>query len=221
MIDKIQACMRDAVAVIFDGASVLVGGFGEAGVPYELLHCLAELGRRDLTLIANNAGTHDRGIAALLNRRQVRKIICSHPRPPNSEAFARAFRAGEVELECVPQGTLAERLRAAGAGLGPFYTPTGYGTELAQGRRQEVIDGVGYVLEQPLRGDYALIRAYQGDRWGNLMYRHAARNFNPVMCMAAGHAIAQVDEVVPLGAFTPEHIMTPGLFVKTVVRVET
>ncbi|CAB3689954.1 MAG: 3-oxoacid CoA-transferase subunit A [Achromobacter sp.] len=221
MIDKIQACMRDAVAVIPDGASVLVGGFGEAGVPYELLHCLAELGRRDLTLIANNAGTHDRGIAALLNRRQVRKIICSHPRPPNSEAFARAFRAGEVELECVPQGTLAERLRAAGAGLGPFYTPTGYGTELAQGRRQEVIDGVGYVLEQPLRGDYALIRAYQGDRWGNLMYRHAARNFNPVMCMAAGHAIAQVDEVVPLGAFTPEHIMTPGLFVKTVVRVET
>lgn len=221
MIDKIQACMRDAVAVIPDGASVLVGGFGEAGVPYELLHCLAELGRRNLTLIANNAGTHDRGIAALLNRRQVRKIICSHPRPPNSEAFARAFRAGEVELECVPQGTLAERLRAAGAGLGPFYTPTGYGTELAQGRRQEVIDGVGYVLEQPLRGDYALIRAYQGDRWGNLMYRHAARNFNPVMCMAAGHAIAQVDEVVPLGAFTPEHIMTPGLFVKTVVRVET
>lgn len=190
-------------------------------MPYELLHCLAELGRRDLTLIANNAGTHDRGIAALLNRRQVRKIICSHPRPPNSEAFARAFRAGEVELECVPQGTLAERLRAAGAGLGPFYTPTGYGTELAQGRRQEVIDGVGYVLEQPLRGDYALIRAHQGDRWGNLMYRHAARNFNPVMCMAAGHAIAQVDEVVPLGAFTPEHVMTPGLFVKTVVRVET
>jgi len=221
VIDKIQACMRDAVAVIPDGASVLVGGFGEAGVPYELLHCLAELGRRDLTLIANNAGTHDRGIAALLNRRQVRKIICSHPRPPNSEAFARAFRAGEVELECVPQGTLAERLRAAGAGLGPFYTPTGYGTELAQGRRQEVIDGVGYVLEQPLRGDYALIRAYQGDRWGNLMYRHAARNFNPVMCMAAGHAIAQVDEVEPLGAIPPEHITTPGLFVKTVVRVET
>ena len=221
MIDKIQACMMDAVAIIPDGASVLVGGFGEAGVPYDLLHCLAELGRRDLTIIANNAGTHDRGIAALLNRRQVRKIICSHPRPPNSEAFARAFRAGEVELECVPQGTLAERLRAAGAGLGPFYTPTGYGTELAQGRRQEVIDGVGYLLEQPLRGDYALVRAHQGDRWGNLMYRHAARNFNPVMCMAAGHAIAQVDEVVPLGAFAPEHIMTPGLFVKTVVPVET
>lgn len=221
MIDKIKACMRDAVAIIPDGASVLVGGFGEAGVPYDLLHCLAELGRRDLTIIANNAGTHDRGIAALLNRRQVRKIICSHPRPPNSEAFARAFRAGEVELECVPQGTLAERLRAAGAGLGPFYTPTGYGTELAQGRRQEVIDGVGYLLEQPLRGDYALVRAHQGDRWGNLMYRHAARNFNPVMCMAAGHAIAQVDEVVPLGAFAPEHIMTPGLFVKTVVPVET
>ncbi|MBR8653023.1 3-oxoacid CoA-transferase subunit A [Achromobacter sp. Marseille-Q0513] len=221
MIDKIQASMMNAVAVITDGASVLVGGFGEAGVPYELLHCLAELGRRDLTVIANNAGTHDRGIAALLNRRLVRKIICSHPRPPNSEAFARAFRAGEVELECVPQGTLAERLRAAGAGLGPFYTPTGYGTELAQGRRQEVIDGVGYVLEQPLRGDYALIRAHQGDRWGNLMYRHAARNFNPVMCMAAGHAIAQVDEVVALGTLVPEHIMTPGLFVQTVVRVET
>ena len=154
MIDKIQASMAQAVAVIPDGASVLVGGFGEAGVPYELLHCLAE------------------------------------------------------------------RLRAAGAGLGPFYTPTGYGTELAEGRRQEIIDGIGYVLEQPLRADYALIRAHLGDRWGNLMYRHAARNFNPVMCMAAGHAIAQVDEIVPLGALAPEQIMTQGIFVKSVVRVE-
>ncbi|WYX23641.1 3-oxoacid CoA-transferase subunit A [Achromobacter xylosoxidans] len=218
MIDKIQACMMDAVAVIPDGASVLVGGFGEAGVPYELLHCLAELGRRDLTIIANNAGTFDRGIAALLDRRQVRKIICSHPRPPISRPSPAPSAPAKWNWNACRKARWPNACARPGRCLAPA---PGYGTELAQGRRQEVIDGVGYVLEQPLRGDYALIRAHQGDRWGNLMYRHAARNFNPVMCMAAGHAIAQVDEVVPLGAFAPEHIMTPGLFVKTVVRVET
>lgn len=220
MINKIQDSMAQAVSVIPDGASILVGGFGDAGVPSELLQTLADLDRRDLTIISNNAGTFETGIAGLLVRKQVRKIICSHPRPPNSEAFARAYRAGEVELECVPQGTLAERLRAAGAGLGPFYTPTGYGTELAQGKDQREFDGVGYVLEQPLRGDFALIRAHQGDRWGNLMFRLAARNFNSVMAMASRHTIAQVDEIVPLGTFTPALIMTQGIFVKSVVQVE-
>ncbi len=196
---------------------MLVGGFGDAGVPFELLDTLRQLGTRDLTIIANNAGTFDVGIAGLIKNRQVSKLICSHPRPPNSEAFAAAYRAGELELECVPQGTLAERLRAAGAGLGPFFTPTGYGTRLAEGKEQRVVNGVGYVLEQPLHGDFALIRGHLGDRWGNLTYRWAARNFNPVMCTAARHTIVQVDEIVELGALHPEQVMTQGIFVQAVV----
>ncbi len=220
MIDKTLTGINEALEQIPDGATILVGGFGDAGIPYDLLHGLVALNRRDLTIIANNAGTFDTGIAALLNNKQVKKLICSHPRPPNADAFARAYRAGEVELECLPQGTLAERLRAAGAGLGPFFTPTGYGTELAEGKEQRVIDGRGYVLEQPLHGDFALIRAQRGDRWGNLMYRLAAKNFNPVMCMASRNAIAQVEEIVPLGTMDPEHIMTQGIFVRSIVKVE-
>ncbi len=220
MINKIQASRMEALSIIPDGASVIVGGFGDAGIPFELLDTLRELGTRDLTIISNNAGTRDVGIAGLIKNGQVRKIVCSHPRPPQSEVFAEAFRSGQLELECMPQGTLAERLRAAGAGLGPFFTPTGYGTLMAEGKEQRVIDGVGYVLEQPLHGDFALIRAHQGDRWGNLTYRWAARNFNPVMCTAAAHTIAQVDEVVELGTIPPEHVMTAGIFVQTVVPVE-
>jgi 3-oxoadipate CoA-transferase alpha subunit len=219
VIDKIQPSIMEAVGIIPHGASVLVGGFGEAGVPFELLYALRDLGRRDLTIISNNAGTHEAGIAALIVAKLVRKVICSHPRPPNSETFAAAYRAGRIELEVVPQGTLAERLRAAGAGLGAFFTPTGYGTRMADGKETRVVDGVGYVLEQPLSGDFALVKADRGDRWGNLTYRWAARNFGPVMCMAARHAIVQVNEVVPLGELPPEHIMTPGVFVKTVVQV--
>jgi 3-oxoadipate CoA-transferase alpha subunit len=219
VIDKIQPAIAPALQIIPDGASILVGGFGEAGVPFELLHALRDLGRRDLTIISNNAGTHQIGIASLIVAGLVHKIICSHPRPPNSEAFAAAYRAGRIQLEVVPQGTLAERLRAAGAGLGPFFTPTGYGTHLAAGKETRVVNGVGYVLEQPLHGDFALIKADLGDRWGNLTYRWAARNFNPVMCMAARHTIAQVNRVVELGALAPEHVMTPGVFVKTIVSV--
>jgi len=219
VIDKIQPAIVEALQIIPDGACIMVGGFGEAGVPFELLHTLRELGRRDLTIISNNAGTYERGIASLIAAGLVRKVICSHPRPSNSEVFAAAYRAGRVELEVTPQGTLAERLRAAGAGLGPFFTPTGYGTRLAEGKETRVVDGVGYVLEQPLRGDFALIKADLGDRWGNLTYRLAARNFNPVMCMAARHTIAQVGRVVKLGELAPEHVMTPGIFVNTVVPV--
>jgi 3-oxoadipate CoA-transferase alpha subunit len=219
MIDKIQPSLTEALQVIPDGATLLSGGFGEAGAPYELLHALRDLGRRDLTIVSNNAGVFDVGIARLITAGLVRKIICSHPRPPNSETFAAAYRAGRVELEVTPQGTLAERLRAAGAGLGPFFTPTGYGTRVAEGKETRVVNGVGYVLEQPLHGDFALIKADQGDRWGNLTYRWAARNFNPVMCMAARHTIAQVNRVVELGALAPEHIMTPGIFVQAVVPV--
>ena len=219
MIDKILATHMDALRLIPDGASIMIGGFGDAGIPFEMLASLRELGTRDLTIISNNAGTHEIGIAGLIKNGQVRKIICSHPRPPNSDAFAQAYRAGQVELECMPQGTLAERMRAAGAGLGPFFTPTGYGTRVAEGKEQRVVDGVGYVLEMPLHADFALIRAHQGDRWGNLTYRYAARNFNPVMATAARHTIAQVDRVVELGAIAPDQVMTPGIFVKHIVPV--
>lgn len=219
MINKIQPSIMQALQVIPDGASILVGGFGEAGIPFELLHALRDLGRRELTIISNNSGTEQVGIAALIVAGLVRKIICSHPRPPKSEVFAAAYRAGKIELEVVPQGTLAERLRAAGAGLGPFFTPTGYGTLLAQGKETRTVDGVNYVLEHPLHSDFALVRADLGDRMGNLTYRWAARNFNPVMCMAARHTIAQVNRVVELGELAPEHVMTPGIFVQTVVPV--
>jgi 3-oxoadipate CoA-transferase alpha subunit len=221
LIDKIKPSVATALSGIPDGASILVGGFGDSGIPQELLQGLLDQGATDLTIISNNAGTYETGIAALVLANRVRKIICSHPRPPNSEVFAKAYRAGKVELEVVPQGTLAERLRAAGAGQGPFFTPTGYGTLLAEGKEQRVIEGVGYVMEQPLHGDFALIRAHQGDRWGNLTYRWAARNFNPVMCMAAHHTIAQVDEIVELGSIPPEHVMTPGVFVQTVVKADS
>jgi 3-oxoadipate CoA-transferase alpha subunit len=220
LIDKRKPSIIAALHGIPDGASILVGGFGDSGIPHELLQGLLEQGATDLTIISNNAGTHETGIAALVLANRVRKIICSHPRPPNSDVFAKAYRAGKVELEVVPQGTLAERLRAAGAGLGPFFTPTGYGTLLAEGKEQRVIGGVGYVMEQPLHGDFALVRAHHGDRWGNLTYRWAARNFNPVMCMAARHTIAQVDDIVELGSIPPEHVMTPGVFVQTVVKAD-
>lgn len=219
MIDKIQTDLRAAVAPISDGASIAVGGFGDSGIPYELLGALLEHGASELTIIANNAGTHASGIAALLLAGRVRRIVCSHPRPPHSEAFAQVYASGRLEYECVPQGTLAERLRAGGAGLGPFFTPTGYGTRLAEGKETRVIDGIGYVLEAPLRPDFALVRAHRADRWGNLVYRLAARNFNPVMATAARHTIAQVDALVSLGELAPADVTTPGAFVATVVPI--
>lgn len=219
MIDKIKHSLEEAIAPLQDGASIMVSGFGEAGIPFELLHAVLDKGLHDLTIISNNAGTHEVGIAALIKAKRVRKIVCSHPRPVNSETFLAAYRAGQIELECMPQGTLAERLRAAGAGLGPFFTPTGFGTLVAEGKEQRVIDGKGYILEQPLHGDVALVRAHLGDRWGNLTYRWAARNFGPVMCMAAKYSIAQVNRVVALGELHPEQVMTPGIFVQAVVAV--
>ena len=219
MLNKISASLEDAVAPIQVGAVLLVSGFGEAGIPFELMSAIMDKGLRELTIVSNNAGTQETGIAGLIKAGRVRKIVCSHPRPPKSDVFANAYRAGQLELECMPQGTLAERLRAAGAGLGPFFTPTGYGTLVAEGKEQRVIDGKGYILEQPLHGDFALVRAHLGDRWGNLTYRWAARNFGPVMCMASKHSIAQVNRIVPLGELAPEHVMTPGIFVKSVVAI--
>ncbi len=218
MLNKIKASLEDAIAPIQDGASIIVSGFGEAGVPYELMNAIIDKDLKELVIIANNAGTFDRGIAAMIRQGRVRKVICSHPRPPNSEAFAEAYKAGKIELECMPQGTLAERLRAAGAGLGPFFTPTGYGTLIAEGKEQRVIDGKGYILEQPLSGDFALIKADKGDRWGNLTYRFAQRQFGPVMSMAGKHTIVQVREIVELGTLDPQYIMTPGIFVDAVVQ---
>ncbi len=219
MIDKIVDTAAAALADVPDGATVMVGGFGTAGLPDELLDALIAQGARDLTIVNNNAGNGDLGLAALLAAGRVRKIICSFPRQVDSHHFDRLYRAGEIELELVPQGNLAERIRAAGAGIGAFFTPTGYGTMLAEGKETREIDGRWYVLEHPIRADYALIKAERGDRWGNLTYRKTARNFGPVMAMAATCTVATVHEIVELGALDPEAVVTPGLFVQRVVRV--
>jgi 3-oxoadipate CoA-transferase alpha subunit len=217
MIDKIVRSAAAAVADIRDGATVMIGGFGTAGMPAELIDAVIEQGARDLTVVNNNAGNADTGLAALLKTRRVRKIICSFPRQTDSWVFDQLYRAGEIELELVPQGNLAERIRAAGAGIGAFFTPTGYGTLLAEGKETREIDGRHYVLEYPIHADYALIKADRGDRWGNLVYRKTARNFGPIMASAAKCTIAQVREIVELGGLDPEAIVTPGIFVQRVV----
>jgi 3-oxoadipate CoA-transferase alpha subunit len=219
MIDKIVATPAAAVADIADGAIVMIGGFGTAGMPSELVDALIERGARDLTIVNNNAGNAETGVAALLKARQVRKIICSFPRQADSYVFDALYRAGEIELELVPQGNLAERIRAAGAGIGAFYTPTGFGTALAEGKETRRIDGRDYVLEYPIHADFALVKALRGDRWGNLVYRKTARNFGPVMASAAKCTIAQVDEIVSLGDLDPEAVVTPGIYVSRVVAV--
>ncbi|APR38398.1 3-oxoacid CoA-transferase subunit A [Paraburkholderia sp. SOS3] len=219
MINKIFDSLQSAIADVHDGATVMIGGFGTAGMPAELIDALIAQGARELTIVNNNAGNGDTGLAALLKAGRVRKIVCSFPRQTDSYVFDALYRAGEIELELVPQGNLAERIRAAGAGIGGFFTPTGYGTELAKGKETRVIDGKPYVLEMPLHADFALIKAYKGDRWGNLIYRKTARNFGPIMASAAKTAIVQVSEVVPLGALDPEEIVTPGIFVQRVIEV--
>jgi 3-oxoadipate CoA-transferase alpha subunit len=196
----------------------MIGGFGNAGMPSALIDALIAQGARELTIVNNNAGNGETGLAALLKAKRVRKIICSFPRQSDSQHFDALYRAGEIELELSPQGNLAERIRAAGAGIGGFFTPTGYGTLLAEGKETRLIDGRHYVLESPIHADFALIKALQGDRWGNLVYRKTARNFGPIMAMAAKVAIAQVRKVVPLGELDPEVIVTPGIFVQRVVQ---
>ena len=220
MISKVSPGIQDAVAGIEDGSTVMIGGFGRAGQPVELIDALIEQGARDLTIVNNNAGNGDTGLAALLAARRVRKIVCSFPRQTDSHHFDRLYRAGEIELELVPQGNLAERIRAAGAGIGGFFTPTGYGTDLAKGKETREIDGRMYVLEAPIHGDYAFIKAERGDRWGNLTYRMTARNFGPVMAMAAKTTVATVHEIVPLGSLDPEAVVTPGIFVQRIVLID-
>jgi 3-oxoadipate CoA-transferase, alpha subunit len=220
MINKIASTIAQALAGTQDGATVMIGGFGTAGIPNELIDGLIAQGAKDLVIVNNNAGNGDEGLAALLKAGRVRKIICSYPRQADSYVFDALYRSGKVALELVPQGNLAERIRAAGAGIGAFFTPTGYGTELAKGKEAREINGKHYVLEMPIHADVALIKAERGDRWGNLTYRKAARNFGPVMAMAAKKTVATVHEIVELGALDPEHIITPGLFVHQIVRIE-
>ena len=219
MIDKTTARMAEAIGQIPDGATVMIGGFGTAGQPTELIDALIAHGARDLTIVNNNAGNGEVGLAALLQAGKVRKMICSFPPQSDSQVFDALYRAGKVELELVPQGNLAERIRAAGAGIGGFFTPTGFGTDLAKGKETREIDGRMYVFESPIHADFALIKAEQGDRWGNLTYRKTARNFGPIMAMAATVSIASVHEVAELGSIDPEHVITPGLFVQRIVQV--
>ncbi|HSV82383.1 MAG TPA: 3-oxoacid CoA-transferase subunit A [Ramlibacter sp.] len=219
MINKIAASVAEALADVQDGSTVLIGGFGTAGIPDELVAGLIEQGARELTVVNNNAGNAEAGIAALLKTGQVRKIICSFPRQVDSYVFDELYRSGKLELELVPQGNLAERIRAAGAGIGAFFCPTAFGTELAHGKETREIDGRQYVLEYPIHGDVALIKAEAGDRWGNLVYRKAARNFGPVMASAAKLTIATVHKVKELGELDPEAIVTPGIYVSKVVKI--
>jgi 3-oxoadipate CoA-transferase alpha subunit len=225
LINKIANSIAEALSGVRDGATVLIGGFGTAGIPNELIDGLIAQGARDLTVVNNNAGNGDTGLAALLKTGRVRKIICSFPRQADSFVFDELYRSGKIELELVPQGNLAERLRAAGAGVGAFFTPTGFGTDLAKNadgsdKETRVINGKPYVLEYPIHGDIALIKAEAGDRWGNLIYRKAARNFGPVMATAAKSTIATVHQIVELGTLDPEAVITPGIHVSKIVKID-
>jgi 3-oxoadipate CoA-transferase, alpha subunit len=219
MINKFIASATEALADVADGATVMIGGFGNAGMPAELIDALIAQGAKHLTVVNNNAGNADAGLAALIGAKRVRKIICSFPRQTDSWHFDKAYRGGELELELVPQGTLAERIRAAGAGIGAFYTPTAFGTKLAEGKETRRIGERDYVLEYPIHADYALIKADCADRWGNLTYRMTARNFGPIMAAAAKCTVAQVRETVQLGELDPEAVVTPGIFVQRIVRI--
>ena len=219
MIDKSKLNIEESLSAIKDGSVIMIGGFGTAGQPTELIDALIEQGARELTIVNNYAGNGDKGLAALLKAGRVKKIICSFPRQSDSYEFDKLYHAKKIELELVPQGNLVARIEAAGAGLGAIFTPTGYGTLLAAGKETRVINGKNYILELPIFADFSLIKASKGDRWGNLIYRKSARNFGPIMAAAARCTIAQVQEIVPLGGLDPEHIVTPGIFVQHVVSI--
>jgi 3-oxoadipate CoA-transferase alpha subunit len=220
MINKLVDSLQAALAGVQDGDTIMIGGFGGAGQPSALIEALVEQGARDLVIVNNNAGNGETGLAALLKARRVRKLLCSYPRQIDSHVFDGLYRRGEIELELIPQGNLAERIRAAGAGIGAFFTPTGAGTQLAEGKETRRIGGRDYVLEYPIHADFSLIMAEQADRWGNLTYRKTARNFGPIMAMAARITVAQVRTIVPLGAIDPEMVVTPALYVQRVIQVK-
>ena len=219
MINKVYPSAEKALADVHDGATIMIGGFGNAGMPLELIDALIAQGAGDLTIVNNNAGNGDTGLAALLAAGQVRKIICSFPRQEDSHVFDTLYRSGKIELELVPQGNLAERIRAAGAGIGAFYTPTGYGTKLAEGKETRQIQERNYILEYPIHADFALIKALQADPWGNLTYRMTARNFAPIMAAAARCTVVQVDSMAELGGIDPEVVVTPCIFTHRVVHL--
>ena len=219
MINKFYPSPQEALADIHDGATIMIGGFGNAGMPVELIDALIDQGARDLTIVNNNAGNGETGLAALLKAGRVRKIVCSFPRQADSYVFDALYRAGKIELELVPQGNLAERIRAAGAGIGAFFTPTGYGTKLGEGKETRKINGRNYILEYPIHADFALIKAAQSDPWGNLTYRMTARNFAPIMAAAAKCTVVQVDSIANLGDMDPENVVTPCIYVRRVVCV--
>lgn len=219
MINKIVKSASEAVSGIFDGATIMISGFGEAGSPIELIHALIDHGAKDLTVISNNTGNGHIGLAALIENKQVRKMICSFPRTANSVVFPELYRKGEIDLELVPQGTLAERIRAGGAGIPAFFTPTSVNTPLAEGKEMRLFDGKPYVMEFGIKADFALVKCRIADRYGNLLFNKTARNFGPVMCMAASHAIVQASHVVETGEIDPEIVVTPGIFVKKVVEI--
>ncbi|KJF45433.1 3-oxoadipate CoA-transferase [Draconibacterium sediminis] len=217
--NKIVNSAKEAVAGIFDGATVMISGFGEAGSPVELIHALVDQGAKDLTVVSNNAGSGHVGLAALIENRQVKKILCSFPRTAISVVFPELYRAGEIELELVPQGTLAERIRAGGAGVPAFYTPATVNTPLAEGKEIREFNGRQYVMEEAIQADFALVKCAAADKYGNLIYNKTARNFGPVMCIAAKTTIVQAKQVVELGTIDPEHVVTPGIFVHRVVEI--
>lgn len=219
MINKIVDSVAEAVLGIQDGATVLISGFGTAGTPDKLIEALNETSARDLTIICNNAGTGTIGLADILKQKRIRKIVCSFPRQAGSQAFNDLYRTNQIQLELVPQGTLAERIRAAGAGIGGFYTRTGAGTPLAEGKEVRRIDGEDYIYETPLHADFALVKALHADRWGNLVYRKTGRNFGPVMATAGKTTVVEVEDIVELGTLDPEAVVTPGIFVDRVVKV--
>ena len=221
MIDKTVATIEEAVAGIQDGATLMVSGFGEAGAPVQLMEAVIEQGASDLTVISNNAGEVYHGLAKLVQEKRVAKVICSFPTAAKKAVIKDLYAAGEIQLEIVPQGTLSERIRAGGAGIGGFYTPTSFGTKLAEGKEIRQFDGQDYVLEFPLFADFAFIKAYQADRWGNLTYDKSARNFGPSMAMAGNTTVVQVNEIVELGELDPESVVTPGIFVDRVVKLDS
>ncbi|HSH20241.1 MAG TPA: 3-oxoacid CoA-transferase subunit A [Draconibacterium sp.] len=219
MINKIVSTVKDAVSDIFDGATVMISGFGEAGSPIELIHALIDQGAKNLTIVSNNAGSGNVGLAALIENRQVKKIICSFPRTAISVVFPELYKKGEIELELVPQGTLAERIRAGGAGIPAFYTPTSVYTPLAEGKEHRNFNGKTNVLEYAIQADFSLVKCLAADKYGNLTYNKTARNFGPIMCMAAETTIVQAKQIVELGAIDPEHVITPGIFVYRIVEI--
>ncbi|MCX7609977.1 MAG: 3-oxoacid CoA-transferase subunit A [Ignavibacterium sp.] len=219
MLNKIYSSPAEAVADIFDGATILISGFGEAGSPIELIHALIDHGAKNLTIVSNNTGSGHVGLAALIENKQVKKVICSFPKTANSVVFPELYKKGEIELELVPQGTLAERIRCGGAGIPAFYTPTAVGTVLEEGKEKRIFNGKEYLLEHAIKGDFALVKCLKADRYGNLVYNKTARNFGPIMCMAAKTTIVQAKQVVQPGEIDPEIVVTPGIFVQRVVEV--